>query len=262
MGTSQSKPNTPGGGPLVPPWADQDPPPPDQAQPPPASPNTLPAAPFLGVRVALRDYLTTGDRRLGRRALGRYARAVGGGQASARHSRAARAGGSAIAAIAAVAGAGGAPVTIDGFDLGALAGLPLEDAIGAIVDRFCPAGILDEDMARAAVAESLFIALDGSAPFDLSAIDDRTIVVATASFVAELVFASVALEQGNSADGVAPDIAVRRENDLRDLIREVADQAAVPVIQRAGSALDARTMEGLISQITATVYEEMSHWRT
>ena len=261
MGTSQSKPNTPGGGPLVPPWADQDPPPPDQAQPP-ASPDTLPDAPFRGVRVALRDYLSTGDRRLGRRALGRYARAVGGGQAAARHARAARSGASAIAAIAAVAGAGGAPVTVDGFDLGALAGLPLEDAIGAIVDRFCPPGILDEDMARAAVAESLFVALDGSADFDLSAIDDRTVVSATASFVAEMVFASVAVEQGDSASNVSPDLAVRRENDLRDLIREVADQAAVPVIQRAGSALDARTMEGLIAQITATVYEEMSHWRT
>jgi hypothetical protein len=117
-------------------------------------------------------------------------------------------------------------------------------------------------MARAAVAESLFEALDGGADFDLSAIDDRTIVSATACFVAEIVFASVALEQGESADSVAPDVAVRRENDLRALIREVADQAAVPVIQQAGSALDARAMEGLISQITATVYEEMSHWRT
>jgi hypothetical protein len=212
--------------------------------------------------MALRDYLSTGDQRLGRRALGRYARAVGGGQAAARHARAARSGGSAIAAIAAVAGAGGGPVIVDGFDLGALAGLPLEDAIGAIVDRFCPPGILDEDMARAAVAESLFVALDGSVDFDLSAIDDRTIVSATACFVAEIVFASIAVEQGESANNVSPDIAVRRENDLRDLIREVADQAAVPVIQRAGSALDARTMEGLIAQITATVYEEMSHWRT
>ena len=259
MGTSQSKPSTPGGGSLIPPWANQDPPQPDQPQPQ-APPGVLPEKPFMGVRRALRTYMETGDRAVGRRALGRYARALGGGRGSARHARAARSGGSAIAALAAVARAGGAPVVVDGFDLGALAGLPLEDAIGAIVDRFCPPGILDEDIARSAIAEALFAALDGAADFDLAAINDHAIVVATACFIAELVFASVAAEQGQSASEVPPDMAVRRENDLRALVREVADQIAVPVVQGAGAALDAQTMEGLISQITAEVYEEMARW--
>ena len=90
----------------------------------------------------------TGDRAAGRRALGRYARAMGGTRASARHARAARTGGAALSALASVAQANGAAVVVAGFDLGTLAGRPLEEAITTIVDQFCPPGILDEDVIR------------------------------------------------------------------------------------------------------------------
>lgn len=276
MGTSQSKPGTPGGSPLVPKWADQDPTPPgsepeapdgqdDGAQPapPPAVPAPgpiLPPSPFGPMKRALRDYLRTGDLGHGRQALARYARAVGGGGGSARHARAARSGAGAISALAAAARAAGNPGAIDGFDLSALTGRPLEDAIGAIVDRFCPPGILDEDVIRAAVSDSLFEALGDVETFDPANITDRVVVVATACFVAEIVFASMAAEQGASANDVSPDVAVRRENDLRDLVREVADQIATPIIQREGGALNADRLSGIILEITSAVEGEIAQW--
>lgn len=246
----------PGGGSLVPPWADQDPPPPDEPQLAPAA-GDLPASPLQGTRRALRDYLNTGDRAKGRTALGRYARSMGGGGAAARHARAIRTG---SAAIGAFASAGRGQPAADGFDLGQLAGRPLEEAIGAIVDRFCPSGILDEELARAAITEALVEALDGADLFDPAAIDDRAVVVATVCFVSELVFASIAAEQGQAADQISPDLAVRRENGLRDLVREVADHVATPIIQRHGGALAAAQIQGVVGEITAAVYAEMASW--
>lgn len=260
MGTSQSKPTTPGGSPLVAPWANQDPPPPDQPQLPAAVPDVLPTAPLSGVRRALRDYMGTGDPVAGRRALGRYARVMGGQRASARHARAARTGGAVLSALASVARANGAPVFVAGFDLGTLAGRPLEEAIATIVDRYCPPGILDEDVARAAMAEALFEALGDQPVFDLNAVTDHVVVVATVCFVAELVFASVAAEQGKSADGVSPETAVRRENSLRDLVRAAADEIATPIVQRTGGSFDPAALEGIVTEITAAVYGEMSKW--
>lgn len=258
MGTSQSKPSTPGHSPLVAPWADNDPPAPDQPQA--AITAVLPAAPLSGVRRALRDYMGTGDARTGRKALGRYARTMGGRGASARHARAARTGGAALSALASVAGANGAPVVVNGFDLGTLAGRPLEEAIATIVDQFCPPGIFDEDVVRAAMAEALFEALGDAAVFDLNAVTDHVVVVATVCFVAEIVFASVAAEQGKSAENVAPEMAVRRENALRDLVRAATDEIATPIVQRVGGSFDPATLDEVIIEITSAVYGEMSQW--
>lgn len=260
MGTSQSKPSTPGGSPLVPSWANQDPPPPDQPQPAPTLPDVLPAAPLAGMRRALREYMSTGDRAAGRNALGRYARAMGGTRASARHARAARTGSAALSALASVAQANGAAVVIDGFDLGTLAGRPLEEAIGTIVDQFCPPGILDEDVVRSAIGEALFEALGDQPVFDLNAVTDHVVVVATVCFVAELVFAAVASEQGRSAENVPPATAVQRENALRDLVRAAADEIATPIVQRTGGSLDPAALDGIVTEITSAVYGEIARW--
>ncbi len=260
MGTSQSKPSTPGGSPLVAPWADQDPPAPDQPQPVPVVPDVLPAAPLSAVRRARREYMGTGERAAGRRALGRYARAMGGTRASARHARAARTGGAALSALASVAQANGAAVVVAGFDLGTLAGRPLEEAITTIVDQFCPPGILDEDVVRSAMAEALFEALGDQPVFDLNAVTDHVVVVATVCFVAELVFAAVASEQGKSAENVSPATAVQRENALRDLVRAAADEIATPIVQRTGGSLAPAGLDGIVAEITSAVYGEMARW--
>lgn len=260
MGTSQSKPSTPGGSPLVAPWADQDPPPPDQPQPAPTVPDVLPSAPLSGMRRALKEYMGTGDRAAGRRALASYARAMGGARASARHARAARTGGAALSALASAAQANGAAAVVAGFDLGTLAGRPLEEAITTIVDTFCPPGILDEDVIRSAMAEALFEALGDQPVFDLNAVTDHVVVVATVCFVAELVFAAVAAEQGKSAENVPPATVVQRENALRDLVRAAADEIATPIFQRTGGSLNPASLSGIVAEIVSAVYGEMAQW--
>ena len=162
--------------------------------------------------------------------------------------------------MASVAAAGGVAAVVDGFDLGTLAGRPLEDAITAIVDRFCPPGILDEDVVRASMAEALFEALGDAAVFDLNAVTDHVVVAATVAFVAELVFASVSAEQAASAENVSAETAVKRENDLRDLVRAAADHIATPIVQRTGGAFAPAALEGIVVEITSAVYGEMSQW--
>lgn len=260
MGTSQSKPTTPGGSPLVPPWANQDPPPPDQPRSDPPIPDLLPPAPLSSVRRALRKYMNSGDVAAGRIALGRYSRAMGGARASARHARAARTGGAALSALASAAQPRSALTPIAEFDLGTLTGRPLEDAIATIVDEFCPPGILDEDMVRSAMAEALFEALGDLSVFDVDAVTNHVVVVATVCFVSELVFASVAVEMGASAENVPPAAAVQRENALRDLVRAAADEIATPVVHRFGGSFDPNRLEALIAEITSAVYEEMAQW--
>lgn len=271
MGTSQSKPSAKGGKPLVPSWAAQDPPAAGDGAPPP-SPAPAPAPDGAddddvlqphrtsGLRRALKRFMGTGDREDARKALGHFSRgSAGGGAAGARRlARAASVGGGAIAAFSqAVAGQ---PVSPNGFDLRSLAGRPVGEAIDAIVDAFCPPGIVDEDTVRAAVGEALTEALAGLDQFDPSAIDDYTVLVATRAFIAELVFGAVIAEQGQAAENVPPQQAIARENELRALVKEVTDAAGTPIIQAAGSALSQERVAQLVTQITTIIFEEMSEW--
>lgn len=271
MGTSQSKPNAPPGAPLIPPWADQDPPPPEPAPdmsptqpvPPPQEPPPEQAPPrrYAGFRSALGRFASTGDRRDARAALGHWARTSTGGSraGTARVSRAARTGGAALAGFAR-AGAGQPPAP-GALDIRSLAGLSVDTAIDRIVDAFCPPGILDEDMARIAIGEALAKALSGTDTFDPNMIDTNAVRVATLTFVAELVFVSVAGDGGHAlAAAPSPAAAAQREADIRSLIREVADVKGTPVLNAAGNILTPEGMTTLVSQLVEIVNKEMETW--
>lgn len=278
MGTSQSKPSPGGGKPLVPSWGAQDPAPPADAvpaeetpadspasgepvspsAPPPLAPTPkMPPRPLAGTRRALRDYYETGDRGAARRAGGRYARSVGSGGA-ARHARSARTGGGAIAALARAAN--GLDPTPGTLDLRTLAGRPLEDAIADIVDAFCPPGILDEEAARLAVGEALFEVFGDAEFFDPATVNDVGLFIAVRCFVAELVFASLTADGGSAADRVPPAVAVARENGLRDLVREVTDHVATPILQNVGAMLAPKAVENVVIAVTDAVIAEMKEW--
>ena len=271
MGTSQSKPNAPPGAPFIPPWADQDPPPPEPApyMPPnhtvplPQEPLPEPAPPrrYAGFRLALGRFASTGDRRDARTALGHWARrSTGGSRASAaRISRAARSGGTALAGFAR-AGAGQPPVP-GALDIRSLAGLSVHTAIDHIVDSFCPPGILDEDIARIAIGEALANALSGTDTFDPNMINANAVRVATLTFVAELVFVSVAGDGGKAlAAAPTPTLAAQREADIRSLIREVADVKGTPILIDANNMLTPEGVTALVSQLVETVNKEMETW--
>lgn len=280
MGTSQSKPSAPGNSPLVPSWGDKDPvpqpdpnatpatpgqndpaalAPTDPTAPPAAPPPALPARHNSAFRRAYRDFMHSGDRADGRRALGHFARGAGGGRGgTGRYSRASRSAGSAFAGMARAA-QGQDPVN-GAFDLRSLAGRPVGDAIATIVDTFCPPGILSEDTARAAMAEGLAEVLDGVDLFDPTALNDYSILLAARVFVAELVFATMAAEQGQSADSVPVTQAVAREEALRALVREVTDVVGTPILQQVGASLDPVRMNEVVRTVIGSVTAEMAKW--
>jgi hypothetical protein len=184
---------------------------------------------------------------------------VGSGSVNGKQiGRAARLSGNAFAALTSAA-AGQAPAA-GLLDLRNLAGRPLSEAISSIVDAFCPPGILDEDTIRAAMAEALAEAFTNLDQFDLEAITDHTIIVATRCFVAELVFTAVIAEQGQSAAVVTPLQAVKRENELRDVIREIADVVATPILQQVAHVMTPRQIAMLVQRILVMVNEEISKW--
>lgn len=211
------------------------------------------------MRRALRGYLASGDRAEARRALGAYARSSGGGRAGTqRVARAARIAGAAFGGLASARA--GQPPADNALDLRTLTGQPVDAAIAAIVDAFCPPGILDEEVIRAAMAEALAEALDGLDTFDPSAVSDAAIVIALRSFIAELVFSAIMAEQGQTAQRVPPDQAVARENDFREIVRELTDSVATPIIQAAGGALGGTQIEALVRRITGDVHAEAATW--
>lgn len=271
MGTSQSKPNAPPSAPLIPPWANQDPPapapapdpatPPAQPVPVPARVEPAPPRRYAGFRTALGHFATSGDRHDARTALGHWARtSTGGSRASTtRVSRAARTGGAALAGFAR-AGAGQSPIG-GALDIRSLAGLSIDVAIDRIVDSFCPPGILDEDTTRLAIGEALATSLAGADTFDPSMIDANAVRIATLTFVAELVFVSVAGDGGRAlAAAPSPAAAAQRESDIRSLVREVTDDVGTPILAAAGNVLTPNSMAALVSQLIEVVQKEMETW--
>lgn len=285
MGTSRPKPDAPPASPLIPPWADQDPAPPASPpeplpEDPVPEPESDPGPPadevvdgdddadaevaeprrYAGFRTALSRFAASGERSDARTALGRWAsRSIGGGVAGAsRTARAARNGGAALAGLAR-AGAGQVPEG-DALDIRALAGQPVEAAIGAIVDAFMPPGILDEMAARLAMEQALAAALGGADPFDPARMDTNAVRIATLAFVAELVFVQVAGDAGRSLAAVGPVAAAQREADIRSLVREVVDVVGTPILAAAGAMLSEQRMSALISQVVRETLEEAATW--
>lgn len=277
MGTSGSRPDPRKKSPLIPPWADQDPPRPSPSPPDDASPERLPApvpmplpslpnslAPekrYQAFRTSYGNFARTGGVETAREALGHHARtSVGGsGVAAGRMARAARTGGAALASFA--TSVSGAPALSTGLNIAALAGQPVDTAISAIVDAYCPPGILDEEIARASIGEALAVALTGADLFDPNAIDDNAVRIATLTFVAELTFHEVAGNGGNAlAQAPSPSAAVAREAQIRGLIREVADQVGTPIVTAADKSLSPAAFSALVRRLVEAVNREIATW--
>ncbi|PXA99085.1 hypothetical protein DMC47_05120 [Nostoc sp. 3335mG] len=110
------------------------------------------------------------------------------------------------------------------------------------------------------MAEGLAEAMDGVDLFDPAALNDYSILLAARVFVTELVFATMAAEQGQSADSVPASQAVAREETLRSLVREVTDVVGTPILQQVGASLDPRQMDDVVKRVITAVNAEMSKW--
>lgn len=147
-----------------------------------------------------------------------------------------------------------------GFDVASLTGRPVSEAIDAIVDAFCPPGILDEDAIRAAMAEALTEILQGVDTFDPEQLDPAAILMTMRAFVAELVFQTIMAEEGAAANGVPPLQAVERENDVRALVRDTTDREATPILQNTLGPMTPKQVEGLVKAIVTNVGKELASW--
>lgn len=285
MGTSRSKPDAPPLAPLVPPWADADPtpspipdplpeepvpepegdpgPPADEvaAEEPPDAQDVAEPKRFLGVRLALGRFASSGNTPDARAALGRWANtSVGGARAAGQRSaRAARTGGAVLAGLGR-AGAGAAPEPGAALDIRTLAGLSAEAAIAAIVDAFMPPGIIDEVAARLAMEEALAEALGDAETFDPAAIDGDALQVVTLAYVSELVSVQVAGDAGRSLANAGPAAAAQREADIRSLVREVTDFVGGPLLAAQGPTMTTQGMAALVTRVLEATVAEMGGW--
>ncbi len=219
MGTSQSSTGPGTGSPLVPPLADDQP---QQSLPEP-EPNR-----FKPFRQALGSFVSTGNHRKLKSALGHYARkgTGGGGSASRRMGSVTQTGGALYCALTS-----GGTFGVSGeqaISLNDLAGQPCDLAVAAITRALTPdAG--DADKIRAAMNHALVEALDGVDIFDPSCITDDVIVDTMICYLAESVFLQIVMDSNkawNKAE--TADQALMAETELRELVKVVVDKHMAP----------------------------------
>jgi hypothetical protein len=146
------------------------------------------------------------------------------------------------------------------LDIRSLDGLPADEVVDRIIEEFCPPGVLDYELARLAMLEALVTALEGADKFDLAGLTKEAVTVAIRVLIAELVFVSVASESGRAFNATKdPLTAVKREQALRLLIREVIDVEATPML--AGSPpVTTNGMRSLLGQLLDVVLKEIEGW--
>jgi hypothetical protein len=264
VGTSQSKRDPRPEIPLIPPWADSDPPPQEPDSDEQSEDNNSPLAPprrFQGFRIQLTTFASSGRRSDARQALSRWASTSSGGSAVA-PKRVARAIAGGAAALGAIARAdAGLPAETGLLDLRSLAGQPLAIAINTIVDTFCPPGILDEEIARMALGEALASALSEADTFEPTAFPESLVPIAILAFVAELTFAQVATDIGDTfVNTVSPIVAAKREAELKSLVKEVADMVGPPIIAAAGALVNRSALAKVIRELVRVIHATMESW--
>lgn len=274
MGTSQSKRDPRPESPLVPPWAAPAGPPPgpepspdpdeeddepQRADPPRQEELALPRR-YASYRTSLREFVRSGDRNVATKALGHWARTSNGGASASvrRHGLPLAAGASALAALArAFEGAG---PERGALDIRSFSGLPADEVANRIVAAFCPPGVLDQELARLAIEQALAGALEGLDTFDLQALDANAVKVAVRAFLAELVFLSAAGDAGRAFNAGDALVAVKREREIRQLVREVVDVEATPVLGDASVPITTESMRTLLDRLLGVVLKEIEGW--
>lgn len=147
------------------------------------------------------------------------------------------------------------------FDCRALQGRPTDEVIAEVVDHFCPPEIIDDAAVRVAVGEAVAEALGDSEEFDPAVLTQDVIQEAVVAVVAELVFVAIIGDSGEALNKATdPLTAVRRENQIRALVREVARHVGRPVVRGAGQMMTRRQIERVATIVTRAVHEEMSQW--
>jgi hypothetical protein len=242
MGTSASNRGSPGGAPLVPPWADSD----GQGPGPEPDPQR-----FRGFRTTLGRFVATGNADYGRGALGRFAStALGGSSPGVRRFSSAIAAGARLSDLVFDLAQGGTGEAIVGFDVAALRGQDVNFVIGRIVEALCPTGTVDDEATRAALDEALCAVLSDQPDFDPDLMSLEMLDEIMIKFTEEEIYLQIVTESGNAFDKVTdPTVLIRRENELRELIRVVVDKDGRPILTASLKALHELSHEQVIREL-------------
>jgi len=246
VGTSASSSGSPGGTPLVPPWADID----NQGPGPVPDPQR-----FRGFRTTLGRFVSGGDPHVGRSALGKFVTSGLGGAATGtrRFAPAISAGGNLAGLIADLA-QGGTGEKIVGFDVSALAGHPTDTVIERIVNALCPPGTTDDEAIRAALDEALSAVLSDQPEFDPDNISVEMLEDLLIKYTEEEVYLKVVAESGDAFDKATdPVVLISREMELRELIRVVVDKEGRPELSASLKNFKQVTFQKIVRTLFSVV---------
>lgn len=247
MGTSQSYRGPGNRSPLLPPWADGDSSPlpnpsPDQGQPGSGNPAQNPAnpAPVNSPISQQNNNWATTSRHFGNfakgggggslgKALGSYTKSKGGSRQASRSARAGRTSTARLGGFLSNVAAGSVRIATEGLGLASsILGMPVELALGAILDAIAPEGATpDDSAARRAINATLdemysrFELGDGDLT-RLEAIDNNTakelVVYSVTSYIYEKFLQD--LQYCFEKENIAVDEVVRLEREVHPYIEE------------------------------------------
>jgi hypothetical protein len=248
MGTSSSSRGTPGGAPLVPPWADTD----------GKGPGPVPdLSRFQAFRTGLGRFVASGNHDDLRGALGHYARTSTGGSGvgARRFGSMSRAGGALFGALNDFRN-GGNGVQDAGVDLSALNGADTDLAIAALAQSLAPPDG-DGEKIKAALNIALSECLEGLDNFDFTHITDDMLVSMMLAYVRECVFIQVITDSDRAfqrADSATR--AEQAEQDLHALVEVVVDKQMRPLFSGDIRTLSRARVEAIQLRAIQEVWTE------
>lgn len=246
MGTSASNRGSGKKSPLVPPWADLD------NLGPGADPDPLR---FRGFRTILGKFVSSGDTRIGRRALERFvASGLGGAAVGTRRFAPSVAAAGNLSELIADLSEGGTGQDVLGFDVSALRGQDVAVVVERIVDALCPTGTVDDEATRIALNEALSGALSEQPEFDPTAVSLEMLEELIVKFTEEEIYLRVIAESADAFDKIVdPVVLMDREIQLRELIRVVVDKDGRPLLADSTKDFQKGKFEAVIRQLFNTV---------
>lgn len=212
---------------------------------------------FRAFRTSLGKFVSFGDDRHLRQALGHYARTATGGATDGprRFGAMARSGGALFDALSSLRG-GGDALAATGVDLSSLDGVDTDIAIEAIVNSLAVIEG-DADRVRVAMTEALSECLEGLEEFDFAHITDDMLVAVMLAYTRNCIFIQILLDSRDAfAKAAAAGKLEQAEKSLRELIRAVTDKHMSPLLTRGAQKLDGRQMEAVQLRAIREVWSE------
>lgn len=149
---------------------------------------------------------------------------------------------------------GGTGESVLGFDLSALRGQDLGAVIEKIVNALCPAGTLDDEATRTAMDEALSAVLSDQPTFDPDVVSLEMLDELIVKFSEEEIYLKVIAESGDAFDKTNdPTVLIRREVELRELVRVVVDTEGRPILSAGLKDFKRGSFEKTVRELFAKV---------